>query len=236
MVKAKVIVFDLFDTLLHDTEFNFISGLLYLYENILLEGTDKAEFLNYAGTYWKDIYDKRNENNSELPFEEELLDFKSKYGFKVNWSIEEIQYNCALNMNSTELFYDTISTLENLKSLGIPVYLLSNSIFKKNVMQKFINQYDLEKYFINIYFSADYKVRKPHKDFFQIVLDEIKKDNSNIRIEEVFFIGDNYNADILGSKNFGFTPVFLNRKQIAEINDKNFLEINSLDGLFDLAK
>lgn len=79
-------------------------------------------------------------------------------------------------------------------------------------------------------------MRKPHKDFFQIVLDEIKKDNSNIRIEEVFFIGDNYNADILGSKNFGFTPVFLNRKQIAEINDKNFLEINSLDGLFDLAK
>lgn len=236
MIKAKVIVFDLFDTLIHDIEFNFISGLLYLYENILLEGTDKAEFLNYAGTYWKDFYDKRNENNSELPFEEELLDFKNKYGFKVNWPIEEIQYNCVLNMNSTELFYDTISTLEKLKSLGIPVYLLSNSIFKKNVMQKFINQYDLEKYFVSIYFSADYKVRKPHKDFFQIVLDEIKKDNSNIRIEEVSFIGDNYNADILGSKNFGFTPVFLNRKQIAEINDKNFFEINSLDELFDLAK
>lgn len=103
-------------------------------------------------------------------------------------------------------------------------------------MQKFINQYDLEKYFVSIYFSADYKVRKPHKDFFQIVLDEIKKDNSNIRTEEVFFIGDNYNADILGAKNFGFTPVFLNRKQIAEINNENFLEINSLDELFDLAK
>lgn len=129
MAKAKVVVFDLFETLIHDIEFNFISGLLYLYENILLEGTDKAEFLNYAGTYWKDFYDKRNENNSELPFEEELLDFRSKYGFKVNWPIEEIQYNCVLNMNSTELFYDTISTLEKLKSLGIPVYLLSNSIF-----------------------------------------------------------------------------------------------------------
>ena len=129
MVKTKVIVFDLFDTLIHDIEFDFISGLMYLYENILLESTDKEEFLNYAGTYWKGLYEKRDEDNSELPFEEELLDFKNKYGFKVNWSMEEIQYNCALTMNATELFCETISTLEKLKSSGIPVYLLSNSIF-----------------------------------------------------------------------------------------------------------
>jgi FMN phosphatase YigB (HAD superfamily) len=135
MAKARVVVFDLFDTLLHDIKFDFASGLLYIHENILAKDTDKAEFLNYANTYWKELYDKRSEDNSELAFEEELLDFKNKYGFKVEHPLEEILFNCALKMNATELFNDTISTLEQLKLLGIPVYLLSNAIFKKNEIE-----------------------------------------------------------------------------------------------------
>lgn len=229
-----VIVFDLFDTLIHDIKFDFNSGLFYLHENILSKDTDKAEFLEYAATYWKELYDKRNEDNSELAFDDELLDFKNKYGFKKEFPMEEVLVNCALKINSTELFNDTISTLEQLKSLEIPVYLLSNSIFKKNVMRKFINQYDLEKYFVNIHFSADYKIRKPHKDLFQIVFDEIKKSDNSIEKKQVYYIGDNFKADVLGAENFGFTPVFLNRKHDTEINKGNFMEIKSLSELVQL--
>ena len=51
MAKDRAIVFDLFETLLHDTKFDFDSGLFYLHENILSEDTDKVEFLDYAATY-----------------------------------------------------------------------------------------------------------------------------------------------------------------------------------------
>lgn len=234
MEKVRVIVFDLFETLLHDIKFDFDSGLSYLYENILSKDTDKVEFIDYATTYWKELYDKRSEDNSELAFEDELLDFKNKYGFKVNYPLEEILFNCALEINTTELFNDTISTLEQLKLLGIPVYLLSNSIFKKNVMKKFVNQYDLEKYFVNIHFSADYKIRKPHKDIFKIVFDDIKKYDTSIEMEQVYFIGDNLEADVLGAENFGFTPVFINRKNYTDINNKNFIEIKSLNELLEI--
>lgn len=234
MEKTRVIVFDLFETLLHDIDFNINLGLSYLHEKILSQNTDKIEFLDYAATYWKELYDKRSEDNSELAFEEELLDFKNKYGFKVNYPLEEILYNCALEINATELFDDTISTLEQLKLLGIPVYLLSNSIFKKNVMKKFINQYDLEKYFINIYFSADYKIRKPHKDLFKIVFDDIKKYDNSIEMSQVYFIGDNFKADVLGAESFGFTPVFINRKHDINTNNKNIIEIKSLNELLEV--
>jgi HAD superfamily hydrolase (TIGR01549 family) len=234
MEKARVLVFDLFDTLLHDIDFDINLGLSYLHENILSQNTDKVEFLDYAATYWKEFYDKRCEGNIELAFEEELLDFKNKYGFKVNYSLEEILYNCALEINTTELFSDTISTLEQLKLLGIPVYLLSNSIFKKDVMKKFINQYDLDKYFVNIHFSADYKIRKPHKDLFKIVFEDIKKYDTSIKMRQVFFIGDNFEADVLGAENFGFTPVFINRKHDTNINNKKFFEINSLNELLEV--
>lgn len=234
MEKVKAIVFDLFETLLHDIKFDIVLGLSYIHENILSEFTDKDEFLEYAATYWKELYDKRNEENSEIAFEDELLDFKRKYGFRVDYPIEEILYNCALEINSTELFHDTISTLEQIKLSGIPIYLLSNSIFKKNVMKKFINQYDLEKYFINIYFSADYKIRKPHKDLFKIVYDDIKNYDTSIEKKEVYFVGDNFEADILGAENFGFTPVFIDRKQDADMKNINFIEIKSLNKLLEL--
>ncbi len=234
MGKARVIVFDLFDTLLHDIDFDINLGLSYLHENILSPNTDKVNFIDYAATYWKELYDKRCEGNLELSFEEELLDFKNKYGFKVNYPLEEILYNCALEINATELFNDTISTLEQLKLLEIPVYLLSNSIFKKNVMKKFINQYDLEKYFVNIHFSADYKIRKPNKDLFKIVFDDIKRYDTSIEMRQVFFIGDNFEADVLGAENFGFTPVFINRKHDTNINNKNFIEIKSLNELLEV--
>lgn len=236
MAKARVIVFDLFETLLHDVKFDFDSGLFYLHENILSKDTDKVEFLDYADTYWKGLYEKRSEDNSELAFDDELLDFKNKYGFKVNYPLEEIVYNCALAINTTELFSDTISTLEQLKLLGIPVYLLSNSIFKRNVMIKFLNQYDLEKYFVNTHFSADYKVRKPHKDLFKIVYDDINKYDGSIEMEQVYFIGDNFEADVLGAKNFGFTPVFINRKHDIDINKENFIEIKSLNELLEVIR
>lgn len=234
MPKAKAIVFDLFETLLHDIKFDFNSGLFYIHKNILSNETDLVEFLDYAATYWKERYDKRNEDNSEVAFEEELLDFKNKYGFKVDYPLEEIIFNCAIEMNATELFPDTISTLNQLKLLNVPIFLLSNSIFKKNVMNKFINQFDLEKYFINTHFSADYNIRKPHNDFFKIVFDDIKEYDASIQIEEVYFIGDNYEADVLGTKNFGFTPVFINRKQDVNINNRNFIEIKSLNELLEI--
>jgi len=53
-------------------------------------------------------------------------------------------------------------------------------------------------------------------------------------MEQVYFIGDNFEADVLGAENFGFTPVFINRKQDTDINNKNFIEIKSLNELLKI--
>ncbi|WP_455717177.1 HAD family hydrolase, partial [Anaerosporobacter sp.] len=84
------------------------------------------------------------------------------------------------------------------------------------------------------YFSADYKAKKPNKDFFQVVFDEIKKYDSNIEKKEIYFVGDNFVADIIGADEFGFTPVFINRNQVGGINKEDYIEIYSLDELIDL--
>ncbi len=53
-------------------------------------------------------------------------------------------------------------------------------------------------------------------------------------MRQVFFIGDNYEADVLGAENFGFTPVFINRQHNTNVNNKNFLEIKSLNELLEV--
>lgn len=234
VTKPKVVVFDLYDTLLHDIKFDFNSGLIYLYEEILSKDIDKFEFLNYAATYWKELYDSRDKDNIEVAFDDELLDLKNKYGFREDYQVEEILLNCALKMNSVELFEDTIFILEHLNNLGIPVYLLSNAIFKKEIMKKIINRYDLEKYFKNIHFSADYKLRKPHQDLFKVIFEDIKKDNDSIEKNQIYFIGDNFEADVKGAGNFGFIPVFINRKQDTDVNRESYIEIKSLSELLEV--
>ncbi|NMA84009.1 MAG: HAD hydrolase-like protein [Epulopiscium sp.] len=55
-------------------------------------------------------------------------------------------------------------------------------------------------------------------------------------MEQTYFIGDNFEADILGAENFGFTPVFINRKHDMDINNKNFIEIKSLNELLQVIR
>lgn len=101
-------------------------------------------------------------------------------------------------------------------------------------MKRFINQYDLDKYFVNTHFSADFKIRKPHKDLFRIVFVDIIEYEASIEMEQIFFVGDNFEADVLGAKNFAFTPVFINRRQDTDINNRKFIEIKSLNELLEV--
>ena len=137
-------------------------------------------------------------------------------------------------MNKIELFKDTIPTLTCLQKSNVPLYLLSNAIFKKEIMTSFIDQFHLNPYFKETFFSADYHVRKPHPDFFQAVFHSIQNTFPEITKQEVLFIGDNYNADVLGSRNFGFTPIYLNRLNLPDTNPYHVLEIHSLSELLPL--
>lgn len=231
MMSVKAVVFDLFETLIHDNDYNFNNAIEYLYESILNEGTDKEEFLSYANNYWKKFYDDRKIDNSEVAFEDELRDFKYRYGFKVDYPIKEIEYNCVREMNESELFPDTKETLQRLNDMQIPVYILSNAIFKKDIMVRFINLFDLEKYFVNTYFSADYGIRKPHQDLFKVVYQDIKNSIPDIEKNEVCFVGDNLKADIAGSMEFGFTPIHIKRN--GESCEGSIAEVESLSEIID---
>jgi len=231
MEKPKIIVFDLFETLVHDIKFSFSDGIKYVYQNVLTKGTNKEDFLNHVNGYWKTIYDARANDNSEVAFKDELLDLKHKYGFQTNASLFDIQCICVDKMNQIQLFKDTIPPLTFLQKSGIPFYLLSNAIFKKDVMTRYLSRFGLAPYFKETFFSAGYSIRKPHPALFQTVYHSILTTSPEVTKNQILFVGDNYTADVLASNAFGFTPVYLNRLHLPDTNTNHFLEISSLSEL-----
>lgn len=236
MNKPKVIVFDLFATLINDRRFNFVDGLVFLHEEVLDHPGSLVEFLAYADTHWKTKYDARDIDHHEISFEEELIDFKEKFGFKVDWSLDEIQFLVLKAMNDLDVFEDTIDVLTTLKQHNIPLFLLSNSIFSTRVMSRFLDSLGILHFFNEVFFSADYGVRKPHQGFYLPLVERIRNDNPLIDLADVWFVGDNYLADVIGATEADLTPIWINRKYDSKRNVLAVQEIASLSELLNLIK
>jgi 2-haloalkanoic acid dehalogenase type II len=100
-------------------------------------------------------------------------------------------------------FYDDV--IVNLKEIrkNFNIYIASNSDTKP--LMKNIGK---EKYLFNgIYTSEKMKVYKPSKIFFEKILKKI-----NFNKDEILFIGDSIEDDIIGANSVGLKTVLINRK------------------------
>jgi 2-haloalkanoic acid dehalogenase type II len=63
---------------------------------------------------------------------------------------------------------------------------------------------------VNKVFTSEYlKVYKPQKEFYQLILDEIK-----VQPDEVIFVGDSLADDISGPASLGIKTIWINRKNL----------------------
>ena len=101
---------------------------------------------------------------------------------------------------------DNRETLGYLKKLDYRFALISNFDYAPTAY-RLLDQYDLRKYFEKVYISIEVGWRKPHENIFRIALNECAIDN-----KEVIHVGDNFNADVVGSYNLGIDSIWINRK------------------------
>ncbi len=122
-------------------------------------------------------------------------DFKQLY-FEYNYLLEE-------ELNSIELYEETIEVLESLKE-NYQLYLISNlaSPYKKAVQKL-----NLAVYFDGIVFSCEEGKLKPEKNIFEIV--EFKSEKKE---NEILMVGDSFKSDIQGAKNMNWNYLKINRK------------------------
>jgi len=108
-----------------------------------------------------------------------------------------------------------------LKSEKIGLISNGDSKFQREKL----NKLKLISQFTTIVISGDIGIHKPDKELFYYAC---KKANENV--ENSFYIGDNFETDIIGAINAGMKGIWLNRFN-CKTEDKDILQISGLNEL-----
>jgi putative hydrolase of the HAD superfamily len=118
-------------------------------------------------------------------------------------------------------FSDVLPTLRSLRESGKTLAVVSNW---DPALPTFLAQLGLAEFFAFILPSAEVGVEKPDGRIFELALQRL-----GLEPQEVVHIGDNYEADVIGARAVGITPILLDRK-----GDARYQDVICISGLAEL--
>ena len=209
--KIKHIFFDL-DNTLWDTDKNSKLTLKSIYENLKIKENHKLEFSDFFSSYYI-----RNENlwalyRQNKVSKQDILEkrFKDTFlEFHINdenlWKNFD-DYFLTKIMENNNLIENAEEILEYLVTKGYILHIVSNG-FIEQTNQK-IQDTIIKDYITTVTSGEEINKRKPAKEVFEL---GIKKANASVN--ESAFIGDDWEADVMGALKTGMFPIYFNYKK-----------------------
>jgi putative hydrolase of the HAD superfamily len=232
MKKYRHLFFDL-DHTLWDFEANSRQTLQELYTNLQLEqrGVNNFDlfhknYLQHNDRLW-DKYRKGIIKVDELRWKRmhlTLLDFK--IGDEALAHQMGVLFLDSLPTRKL-LFPYAIEILQYLQAKNYQLHLITNG-FEKTQQSKLLNS-GLQPFFKEIITSEGSNSLKPHAAIFAYALKA-----ANASLEESIMLGDDFEVDILGAKNFGMDQVYINHVNKAPLQQPTFMvsSLKELEGIF----
>ena len=122
--------------------------------------------------------------------------------------------------------------LDFLKEQGIRVAVLSNITYCGEALENRLQEVLPGHEFEFILATSEYMYRKPHRRIFEFALQK-----AELAPEEVWYIGDNYECDVVGAKNAGLFPVwYLGATQKPQEPKEGILTVKSWEEIKALLK
>lgn len=131
-----------------------------------------------------------------------------------------VVFNCSINQHMVDRVLTHLNTMKyctidaktvgvvaELKQRGFWLALVSNMLLPGKLLKAKLQEVNILTYFDTIMISSDMGFIKPHPEIFRLALIE-----SQLRPEEVVFVGDTYQQDIVGAKRVGLKTVWLNTR------------------------
>ncbi len=180
---------------------------------------------NFLRTYDKNntILWKQMADGEIAPSELRILRFKMTFEelnlTPIDYSMFSENY-LAIYSKQTFAISNAVEVLDYLKpkySLGI----LSNGF--PRVQESKLSRLELHSYFEYKVYSEHVGVAKPYPGIFSEAANI-----SNSKPTETIYIGDSYENDIVGAKNFGWQAIFFNPEKTSENNSLADFEISDL--------
>lgn len=209
MKLPKMILFDYGQTLVNESKFHGIKGteavLQYATKNKY--GKTAAEVQAYAEEINKELgrFDplKKHLMQVEVPNHMFTAYLYESQGIEVSLSPKEIDkvfWDAAAPGKPTEGIEDFLAFL---KKQGIRTGVISNITFCGEAVTERIAETIPGHEFEFIIATSEYMYRKPNKRIFELALEK-----ADLSAEDVWYIGDQYECDIVGARNAGIFPVW----------------------------
>ena len=122
-----------------------------------------------------------------------------------NAEIDTVFWDAAAPGSATESVEDFLKFLKNRE---IRTGVIRNISYAPSVVAARINRLLPENAFEFILTSSNYIFRKPHRRIFDLALEK-----ADLRPDEVWYIGDQYECDVKGALNAGLYPVWYKSPQ-----------------------
>lgn len=207
--KPKMIWFDYGQTLLKEANFDGVKGteavLQYAvtnkYDLTAAQVQAEAEKINQELGRFDPA--KRHLFQVEVPNHMFTAYLYESLGIQLSISAEEIDrvfWDAAAPGTPTE---GIESFLEFLYQNDIRTGVLSNISYAGTVVEERISKMLPKHHFEFIIATSEYMYRKPNKRIFEFILEK-----SELRPDDVWYIGDQYECDIVGAKSVGIFPIW----------------------------
>lgn len=184
MAKIKLVIFDLYGTLI------FTKRKTSPYRMFLeaISAGNHKEFVNII--LCSDFF-KTPEGEIEL------------FNLGNSVDVEKFTTDLCIELESTELYRESIDVLEKLRNLGYMTGVISNlaTPYKKPFFRL-----GLDKLIDHSIFSCELGRTKPHQNIYAAM-----SNGSGVAFDEMLMIGDNLRCDVTGPKAIGMNAILLDR-------------------------
>ena len=231
MKEYKVIIFDLFDTLV-----NFNRSRL---PEVELDGTPVRSTSRAAYKIFHRFHDEVDFKSFYHAFvesyaqfnkikEKEHREFHTRERFKfmlrkMDIPLDQLSEKLVEDMvsvhmegiaNAVEFPEENRKTLVQIKDKNPRLAIISNFDHAPTAYE-LLDKFGIKEYFERILISVEIGWRKPKAEIFLEALDLL-----GINPQDAIFVGDNYEADVVGSKSVGMSVIWINKSD-EQIKDKN---------------
>lgn len=229
-----ILIFDYFETLLNSRSMDFNRGLKVFWETYYRDKCTFEEMKAYGEELFEALL-SRHKDGYEYPFvREELPLYAEKFGGDVvPLSVEE-EADFLMRCNDFELEKGTEEFLAECSKKSIPMYVLSNSGFRGDALMLILDRFGIGKYFSKLWSSAEFGRIKPCREFFELAISTALSENPNEKREDIIFVGDMYDTDVIGAHDAGIKPAWLNKSGAEDLGRLAAYNITTVSGLSDI--
>ncbi|MBQ8835953.1 MAG: HAD family hydrolase [Clostridia bacterium] len=230
--KPKMILFDYGQTLIVEPQFDWTAANLAVLSHAsnLPEGMSEAEFCECSNKLFEYVSGARRESCREIEHEKFIRLLRDAYGLKLDISIAEADL----------LYWDSATHgsfaspgaaefLDYLHENGIRTGVISNMCYSNMALRTRLNRYLPNNRFDFVITSSDYILRKPEKLLF-----DVARLRSGLDASEIWYVGDNANADVVGALSAGMHPVLYTGAHMRDYSNLPPLSFDKVDSFEEL--